>query len=158
MSHGDTAPGEADASAATEEPSATLEEIPRDECLRLVASTAVGRIAVALPGGPPLVVPVNYALDGEVVVFRSDPGSKILALREQPVSFQVDFVDPFHRTGWSVLIQGVAYEATAAEVEHLAIESWAGGDKRHWIRVLPAAITGRRIRMADFPGDSRAYL
>jgi nitroimidazol reductase NimA-like FMN-containing flavoprotein (pyridoxamine 5'-phosphate oxidase superfamily) len=145
------------ADAVEEEPAASLEEIDRDGCFALVRSMSVGRIAVALPGGPPLVVPVNYAVDGEVVVFRSDPGSKLLALREQPVSFQVDAVDPFHRTGWSVLIQGVAVEAVFAEVEHLAVESWAGATK-HWVRVLPAAVTGRRIHMRDFPVDTRGYL
>jgi uncharacterized protein len=141
----------------TEEPSATLEKIDREECLDLVGSVSVGRIAVALPGGPPLVVPVNYALDGDVVVFSSDPGSKLFALREQPVSFQVDAVDPVRRTGWSVLIQGVAEEVTRDAVEHLGVESWAGAT-RHWIRILPAAITGRRIRMADFPVETRGYL
>ena len=114
------------AEAGVEAPSATLEEIDRDECLDLVGSVSVGRIAVALPGGPPFVVPVNYALDGDVVVFRSDPGSKLFALREQPVSFQVDAVDPVRRTGWSVLIQGIAQEVAQDEVEHLVVESWAG--------------------------------
>jgi nitroimidazol reductase NimA-like FMN-containing flavoprotein (pyridoxamine 5'-phosphate oxidase superfamily) len=138
-------------------PEARLEEIDREQCLELVGSVSVGRIAVALPGGPPLVVPVNYVLDVDVVVFRSDPGSKLLALREQPVSFQVDAVDPIRRTGWSVLIQGVAREVTRNEIMHLAVESWAGAT-RHWIRVLPAAITGRRIRMVDFPVQTEGYL
>ena len=69
----------------------TLEPLTREECLELLATASVGRVAVALPGGPPLVLPVNFALDGDVVVFRSDPGSKLDALREHPASFQVDF-------------------------------------------------------------------
>jgi len=148
-----------DTTATPEDTSrSSLEVIARDDCLALVACMSIGRIAVALPGGPPLVVPVNYVLDGATVVFRSDPGTKLDMLREEPVSFQVDLIDPFHRTGWSVLIQGIAY-ATEHDAEHEAeLESWVGGEKRHWVRVVPAAITGRRIRFPELPEDLRGYL
>ncbi|MEY2462896.1 MAG: uncharacterized protein QOH64_1034 [Acidimicrobiaceae bacterium] len=137
---------------------ATLEELDREECLKLVGSLSIGRLAVTVEEyDAPLVVPVNYVLDGEVVVFRSGPGSKLRALRDTPVSFQVDLIDPFHRTGWSVLIRGVAREATDREVEHLVVETWAPGDKHHWIRVLPTVVTGRTIQLPDVPWESRGY-
>jgi Pyridoxamine 5'-phosphate oxidase len=53
-----------------------LEVLDRDECLRLLASQPVGRVAVVVDGSP-MIFPVNYALDGESIVFRSDAGSKI---------------------------------------------------------------------------------
>lgn len=135
-----------------------LEELNGEECLKLLASMSIGRVAVAVANAAPLVVPVNYVLDGEVVVFRSGPGSKLDALRGSPVSFQVDLIDPFRRTGWSVLIRGVAYEATHREIKHLVIEPWAPGDKQHWIRVMPNEITGRNIQLANVPWDTRTYL
>lgn len=135
-----------------------LDELPRDECLQLLGARSVGRLAVALPDSSPLVVPVNFLLDDDIVVFRSDVGTKLSALRQQPVSFQIDEIDPFHRTGWSVLVQGVAYEATPAEVEHLFVEPWAPGEKTQWVRIVPASITGRRIRLAELPVDTRGYL
>ena len=88
--------------------SPTLEELTRDECLRLVATLPVGRIAVNAATGPPHVLPVNYVLDGDVIVFRTDPGTKLSVLRRRPVTFQTDLVDPVHRTGWSVSIKGWA--------------------------------------------------
>ena len=136
----------------------TLEEIELEECLALVAASSVGRLAVSVPGGPPLVVPVNYVLEGEVVVFRTDEGTKLSALRGHPVSFQVDWVDDNHRTGWSVLIQGTAVEATEDEVGHLRVEPWPGGERHHWIRVVPDKVTGRRIRLPEIIRDSRGYL
>jgi len=136
----------------------TLEVMSREECFQLVASLSIGRVAVGRHEEPPLVVPVNYVLDGEVIVFRSDPGTKVLALREQPISFQVDFVDPFHQTGWSVLVTGVAYEATPVEVEHLTVESWVGGDKEHCVRVMPMTVSGRRIRLPEIRMSDRGYL
>ena len=143
-----------DAPAPTGPDAVTLEAISREECIELLASVSVGRVAVAVPGSPPLVVPVNYAIDGDVIVFRSDPGSKFDVLREHPASFQVDSIDPFHRTGWSVLIQGFAYETSPAD---MTIEVWDAGPKEHWVRIYPGAISGRRIVLPDVPTDQRGY-
>src|SRR5690349_14661063 len=140
------------------EEGSSLDELTREDCLQLVASHSIGRLAVAVPGQPPIVVPLNYVLDVDVVVFRSDPGTKVDLAREHPVSFQVDFFDPIHRSGWSVLIRGVAVGVDPTDVAHLDLESWVGGAKGHWMRVLPRQVTGRRIRLADVPRDPRAYL
>ena len=91
--------------------------------------------AIVIDDHGPLVVPVNYALDGDVVVFRSGAGSKLRALRDAPLSFQVDLIDPSHRTGWSVLIRGTAHEATDAR-DAFRVDPWAPGAKQHWIRVV----------------------
>lgn len=91
-------------------------------------------------------------------MLRSDIGHKLRALRHQPVSFQVDEIDPFHRTGWSVLVSGVASEAAPADVAHLFVEPWAPGEKDHWVRLVPATVTGRRIRLPELPVDTRGDL
>lgn len=132
-------------------------ELDRSECLALVGSLSIGRLALTRRGAAPLVVPVNYVLDGEVIVFRTDPGTKLARLSGARVSFQVDLVDPFHHTGWSVLVCGVAREASSASTSHLELESWAGGPKRHWIHVEPESVSGRRIRLADVELDARGY-
>ncbi len=49
--------------------------------MALLRPGGLGRIAVAAPSGPPEVMPVNYVLDGEAVVFRSDLGTKLTLLR-----------------------------------------------------------------------------
>jgi uncharacterized protein len=135
----------------------SLVELARDECLLLLGAFTVGRVAIALPSGSVLVVPVNYVLDGEAIVFRSDPGEKLDHLHGAPASFQIDFIDPVHHTGWSVLVQGTAHRVSATEVEHLAVEPWAGGQKPHWVRVVPSAITGRRLIAPNLPLDLRGY-
>src|SRR5690242_4420084 len=93
-----------------------LVEIPPDECLLLLRTQPVGRVAVPVPDGAPLVIPVNYVVDDGVIVFRSNPGSKLRLMEGGPISFEVDYVDAYHRTGWSVLAQGRAHGASAAEV------------------------------------------
>ncbi len=135
-----------------------LDELSREECLTLVASHSIGRLAVAVPGEAPHVVPLNYVLDVDVVVFRTDSGLKLEAARSHPVSFQVDFFDPYSRSGWSVLIHGTAADVDASEATHLDLESWAGGTKAHWMRVVPRRISGRRIHLPEGLPDRRGYL
>jgi nitroimidazol reductase NimA-like FMN-containing flavoprotein (pyridoxamine 5'-phosphate oxidase superfamily) len=130
------------------------EVLTLEECMALLRTCSVGRIAVADGDGPPLVVPVNFAMDGDVVVFRTDVGSKLDQLRRHPASFEVDGIDPVHRTGWSVLVRGFAYECSPADV---SIEPWDDGPKRHWVRLFPGSVTGRRVVRASDDLDGRGY-
>jgi nitroimidazol reductase NimA-like FMN-containing flavoprotein (pyridoxamine 5'-phosphate oxidase superfamily) len=134
-----------------------LEEIDVATCYELLGRCTVGRVAVNVPGLGPLVVPVNFVLDGDAVVFRTDAGTKLRLLRDGPISFQVDSIDHSWHTGWSVLVRGVAYEADGWEVQHLRLDPWAGGGKQHWVRLLPALVTGRRIARAEVAVDARGY-
>jgi nitroimidazol reductase NimA-like FMN-containing flavoprotein (pyridoxamine 5'-phosphate oxidase superfamily) len=127
---------------------AIVEELSREECWQLLATGSIGRLAVITADGLPFVVPVNYVLDGEIVVFRSDYGTKFDALLRHPVAFQVDSIDPRHRTGWTVLVQGIAHEATPHEAGHLTVEPWAG-PKQRWVRIVTRHISGRRLRRED---------
>ena len=134
-----------------------LEELSREECLGLVATQAVGRVAVADRGAPPLVVPVNFLLDGERIVCRTDYGTKfrMLVLAELPVSFEVDHVEAGTREGWSVLLQGEVEELGEWDAQQLRLEPWAPGRKPHWVRLQPQSISGRRLRLPELPEAQR---
>lgn len=127
-----------------------LERIDRDECLELLAGDVVGRLAVA-SGGAADIFPVNYVLDGETVVFRTDPGTKLDATGRAQASFEIDRIDREHRTGWSVVASGRLEEVTRyssrtlARLRELPVDPWAGGDKAHYVRLIPSRITGRRV-------------
>lgn len=145
----------------TESDEPVIEELDRQECLRLLATQSVGRVAVGKPGWAPHVVPVNYVLLRDSIVFRSDQGTKLHLLLTEPISFEVDFVDSFHRAGWSVLVQGLAYQLSSweIEVEDLHVEPFAPGKKDYWARLVPQSITGRRIGLPGAaPFDPRGYL
>jgi nitroimidazol reductase NimA-like FMN-containing flavoprotein (pyridoxamine 5'-phosphate oxidase superfamily) len=144
--------------ADPEPPTPTLEELTRDECLALLASAPIGRVAVAQGDAAPLVVPVNFVVDGDVIVFRTDAGAKLTGLQAGPISFEVDDADPFRNLGWSVLVRGTATIATPAEVEHLDLAPWVGGPKPHWVRLPTTDMTGRRVRVVDGTVDLRGYL
>jgi nitroimidazol reductase NimA-like FMN-containing flavoprotein (pyridoxamine 5'-phosphate oxidase superfamily) len=120
--------------------------IPVEECRRLLRSGAVGRVAVNRRGHGPLVVPVNYVVDGTgAIVFRTDIGSKLSAIRRGAVSFEIDDVDPSTRTGWSVLVEGLAHEIDVTEDAATQVEPWAGARLRHAVRIVPSTISGRRL-------------
>jgi nitroimidazol reductase NimA-like FMN-containing flavoprotein (pyridoxamine 5'-phosphate oxidase superfamily) len=135
-----------------------MEVLTRAECLDLLRSCPVGRVAVTRPGAAPLVVPVNFVLDRDVIVFRTASGTKLDGLRVGPIGFQIDAIEPFRRSGWSVYVEGPAYEATPAEVAHLDLAPWAPGVKDRWIRLPATRISGRRLREPLLILDVRAYL
>jgi nitroimidazol reductase NimA-like FMN-containing flavoprotein (pyridoxamine 5'-phosphate oxidase superfamily) len=132
-----------------------LESIEREECLRLLRHGHVGRVGV-IDGGRPVVLPVNYAMDGDRVVFRTAGGTKFdAAVRGATVAFEIDGADPMFHTGWSVLVSGRAEEVTDEgdrdRIDALGLQPWAAGDKPHVVSVSTATVTGRRIiHVADW--------
>ena len=131
-----------------------LETLSRDECLRLIATVPIGRVAVIGPNGAPHVVPVNYVIDDTRVLFRTDEGLKLSALRVQIVTFQVDCFDPTHRVGWSVMVHG-----RGREVDDLpqTIVGWMGAGQ-HVVCIDVDEIVGRQIRFQPGELDGRGYL
>ncbi len=129
-------------------------ELTKDECFALLAGQHLGRVVLVDDRGP-VALPVNFVFDQHTVLFRTDDGTKLdAASRGARVAFEVDGADEATRTGWSVLVRGEAVEVTdpaeLARVRRLPLYPWAPGAKGHYIRVLPASLTGRRISL---PGD-----
>jgi nitroimidazol reductase NimA-like FMN-containing flavoprotein (pyridoxamine 5'-phosphate oxidase superfamily) len=110
----------------------------------------VGRVAVSV-GALPVVLPVNFSvLDGDIV-FRTVAGTKFHAASAGAVvAFETDSYDPDGRSGWSVLVQGVARVVTDPDeldrVQQLGVDPWAvDGDADRVIRITRSRISGRRF-------------
>jgi hypothetical protein len=85
-----------------------LEVLSRDECLRLLGTAALGRVAVTT-AALPTILPVNFRFDGRHILIRTGRGTKLdAATRNAVVAFEVDEVEPATREGWSVVVTGVA--------------------------------------------------
>jgi nitroimidazol reductase NimA-like FMN-containing flavoprotein (pyridoxamine 5'-phosphate oxidase superfamily) len=131
-----------------------LVELSRDECLELLTGAVIGRVVVPIGASRrPVIRPVNFAFDpaSQSVVFRSVPGGKLHALlHAAEASFEVDAFDPEHRTGWSVIIQGVTEPVTAPtevrRLERLTLHSWLTGTNGQLIRIRARTVSGRRIQ------------
>ena|ERR1700687_37065 len=132
-------------------PEAELEEIPEPECLEILEQHSLGRIAVVVDGQPQ-IFPVNYAMSGRIIAFRTGSGTKLSHAPGSKVCFEIDEYDSSAGTGWSVMVQGVAVDATdsfddVSWAAHAAAP-WplAPGAKPFRVAIEPRQMTGRRFR------------
>lgn len=135
-------------------PRGHLQTLSRTECLALLGGASVGRLGVSI-GALPAILPVNYCLLDDAVVVRTVPGSKLDAATTQAVvAFEVDHHEPDGTSGWSVLVQGVAEEATdpieLAELRALPLRAWAfpSGEAHRFLRIDTELISGRTFRVS----------
>jgi nitroimidazol reductase NimA-like FMN-containing flavoprotein (pyridoxamine 5'-phosphate oxidase superfamily) len=127
-----------------------IEILDRSECLELLRGDVVGRVGIVVHGAP-LVLPVNYAMDGEAVVFRTGEGSKLSAAGRAPACFELDGFDRDTHAGWSVLVSGRLEEVTEHQhaelvrLQGIGVSPWIPEGRDHWMRLDPTWITGRRV-------------
>ena len=139
---------------------AVMEDLDPVECRRLMATQGIGRVGVRR-GRRAAVLPVTFALIGEVVVFRTALGSTFdMLVRDAEVAFEVDQSDPAYHSGWSVVGRGTARgleEQLELEVlERLPLRPWGLQVAPGWIgialREVRVAASSRYHRSS--PGDS----
>ena len=123
-----------------------FEVLDEAECYRLLASESVGRV-VYTDGALPAITPVNYALDGEHIVFRTASGSRLAhGVIDAVVAFEVDRVDTSSCTGWSVVVTGVGTRLSARPGADMPeVRPWVGGERSQLITITPGRVSGRRI-------------
>ncbi|MER6459342.1 pyridoxamine 5'-phosphate oxidase family protein [Streptomyces sp. NPDC001228] len=125
-------------------------ELSPEECRVLLSTHGVGRVAVSGSDGRPVVVPVNYEVVDEAIVYRTAPHTVAARTAETEVAFEVDHVDQAFGQGWSVLAVGRASVVTDPGAvrrlsQHAHTTPWAGGEREMWVSIRPASLTGRRI-------------
>ncbi len=123
--------------------------LSEEECWDFLRSQELGRLAVSVAGVPDMF-PINFAIDGRTVVFRTAPGTKLLELAaNQYVAFEADEwnVDE----GTSVVIRGRARLLESApeldEASRLDLHPWIPAEEPVLVRIQPATVTGRRLRL-----------
>ena len=134
-----------------------IEELDRDESLRLISPGGIGRIAYTSRFGP-AVLPVNYQFQDGAILFRTAEHSTLdedlrtgISGADYEVAFEIDEIDMAGQMGWSVLIQGPAHHVTGPEREAVlasCVEPWAPGSRELLVRIRPSRITGRRITIS----------
>ena len=127
---------------------AASETLTRAECLRLLCSAGVGRV-IFTDNAWPAATPVNFALDGQSVVFRTTAGSRLARAADGAVvGFEVDHIDEDSWSGWSLLLIGVAEvlrsDSDILWAERLGLIGGAGEERAVFVRITPGAVTGRR--------------
>ena len=107
----------------------------------------VGRVAYTDDRGP-TAVPVTYVVGEDTVLFRVAPYSSLAKhLTGAPAALEVDDIDYFTRSGWSVVLRG---HVAAMEGDDLAPGDprptpWVEGQRTLYLRLTPEVVTGRRL-------------
>jgi uncharacterized protein len=118
--------------------------------MTLLMEASVGRLGLSIEALP-VILPVNYVLIDDSIVFRTVHGTKLdAATRHAVVAFEVDQYEPDGSAGWSVLVRGRASEITDPEIPTTArargLSSWAlDGAADHYILIDTDVVTGRRF-------------
>ncbi|MER6163133.1 helix-turn-helix domain-containing protein [Streptomyces violaceorubidus] len=130
-----------------------LVRLTEQECWQRLGTHGIGRISYTVGPGKeaPVVVPVNFLVDGRSVVYRTDPAGVAGIRAGEPVAFEADHVDEQTGLGWSVLLAGTSehpadHESLEALERRRGAGPWAGGRRDLWVRVLPHQVSGRVIR------------
>ena len=126
-----------------------MREMRSAECWERIAQAPYGRVGTVAAGEMD-IFPVNHGVDRYSIVFRSAPGTKLLAMTiHRRVVFEVDGVDGDEV--FSVVVKGDADEfedeREVGEAERLGVSTWAPGRKDRWVRISPRDIQGRAFKL-----------
>ena len=137
-----------------------MRELGLSECWSRLRSSDVGRIALYTEADGVDIFPVNHAVDGGTIVFRTADGAKLSSIEGgYAAAFEVDGTDNAHHA-WSVVVKGVAHVITQRDelfgIFDLDVRPWHDGDKPCFVRITPTSVTGRHfaVSLPDAAGEA----
>ena len=125
--------------------------LARQTCFNLLGKRSIGRVAFTIEGdAAPTVLPVNYALIDDTIVFRSTLAGTIMRYARGYAAFQVDHLDEKRREGWSVLCSGrCRWIRDSGELDRIPMNRlslpWAKGPRDQILKIVPGRVSGREI-------------
>lgn len=125
-------------------------ELTLEECRGHLLTGVVGRVAMATPIGPRIVL-VAYTVHDEAIVFRTTPYSELSTYGwNTELAFQVDRLDDEARTGWSLVALGRARLVDdPAEVQQIRLSAeprpWVTGTRNLFVKLPWRQLTGLEI-------------
>jgi nitroimidazol reductase NimA-like FMN-containing flavoprotein (pyridoxamine 5'-phosphate oxidase superfamily) len=128
---------------------AILSALSSAECMSRLASVPFGRV-VFTERALPAIRPVNHLVDDGNVIIRTNLGSGVgsAAGRGTVVAYEADVIDPETRTGWSVVVTGVAQVVTdERDLDRYQdlLAPWVDGDRNSVVRIPADMVTGYEL-------------
>ena len=120
------------------------------------ASSGVGRVAINGPQSP-YVIPVNFTVVEGGIVIRLGTGWAAFHLDGAAVTFETDEATASRRSGWSVVVEGVARVVPYDDVARLGVNLPTPIVTEPGVRVfeiIPFKVTGRAVE-PDLRGEQR---
>jgi hypothetical protein len=131
-----------------------------DACRRLLtrvaSSSGIGRVAINGVRSP-YVIPVNFTVVEGGIVIRLGMGWAAFHLDGAAVTFETDQAATSQRSGWSVVVEGVARAVPYEEVARLGVNLPTPIVTVPGVRVfeiIPFKVTGRAVE-PDLRGEQR---
>lgn len=122
--------------------------LTEDECWELLRSHELGRLGFHLLDQVH-VVPINYTVDEDTLLFRTAEGSKLLGVvMHGDVVFEIDEHDD--QQAWSVIVRGDAQlldEHAAHRADNLPLRPWVDNPKYNVVEITPTEVSGRAFRL-----------
>src|SRR5690348_4587824 len=117
-------------------------ELPRHECLELLAGHNIGRLAI-IDHDCPVAFPLNYRLDTSReplrIVMRTAPET-LMGRYTGPASLEVDRIDLDAGWAWSVIVRGRVSQVLG--VHDLPDPGPLLDGRYRWVVLEPTAISG----------------
>ncbi len=132
------------------------EDACRRRLARAAASSGVGRVAIN-GAHLPYVIPVNFTVVEGGIVIRLGTGWTAFHLDGTAVTFETDQATASRRSGWSVVVEGVAHAVPYEEVARLGANLPTPIVSEPGVRVfeiIPFKVTGRAVE-PDLRGEQR---
>lgn len=126
-----------------------ITELTTEECWAMLRAEEFGRLAYRLPEEVN-IVPINYAVDGDSLLFRTAEGNKLLGVViYSDVVFEIDSYDDEYAQ--SVILRGNARRLEEDEehrADHVPLRPWLDTLKYNVVEIIPTQITGRRFKLS----------
>ncbi len=128
-------------------PQGPVTELSEAHAWALLGSESFGRLGLSMDDHPQ-IFPVNFAVQGKTVIFRTANGAKLRELlHNQWVAFEADCVE--ENEAWSVVLRGQAHvlvdPAEIATADALELPNWIPTLEFVYVRVIPTDIRGRHF-------------
>jgi len=131
-------------------PGSHVQRLGEAAAMRLLASVDYGRVVFTL-NALPAIRPVNHLVDEGRIVIRTRLTSAlsidVRAAEDVVVAYEADSIDSQNRTGWSVVVTGLAHTLTDPDqvlrYEQL-LHPWVN-QADTVVAIAPRMITGSRI-------------
>ncbi len=132
---------------------AAARPLPVLECLRLLKSVPVGRVAFSR-NAMPAVEPVRFAVDrGHIFIAVSLVSALCPVLHHCVVALQADSLGDASQSGWTVTVVGNAGEVNdpelTARLRGMGLTSWAAAETDRFMHISQGIVTGQRLLAAS---------
>lgn len=124
-------------------------ELTPDECWAMLRSQEFGRLAFRLVDEVH-ITPINYAVDGQTLLFRTAEGNKLLGVAlGSEVAFEIDEYD--EDSARSVVVRGTARQLPENEehrADNVPLRPWVPTLKYNVVEITPQVVSGRAFSLS----------